>query len=355
MKKVKFSKFLPYSKVAPIQRNNLAYRWHKPGTDADEVGGQMAFQRLGREFFQPSVHPSFKIPRDSNFFMMGSCFARGLENALSNQGLRVLSLSRKFDAFNSTEKTQPLGVTNRYNTASMLNEFRWALDPNSPFPQEAIIDLGDGTAIDPHMNPVLDLADRATTLRRREIFSEVVAELVNVDMLVLTLGLTEVWTDRQLGLAMNVAPILPMIRTAPDRFVYRRQRYAESLHNLNEIHRLMRTYGKPGHKIVVTVSPVPLIATFTTEDVVVANTYSKSVLRAVATDFAEAHANVDYFPSYEIVMNSKFETSWTEDKRHPQGKLAGHIMRTFVRNYCLDVDAGDVEATTKREFELIAL
>jgi hypothetical protein len=236
----------------------------------------------------------------------------------------------------------------------MLNEFRWALDPNTPFPNAAIIDLDGDTTIDPHMTPVLDLADRATTLRRREIFRDVVAELANVDMLVLTLGLTEVWTDRQLDLAMNVAPILPMVRKEPDRFDFRRLRYAENLRNLNEIHRLMRTYGKPGHKIVVTVSPVPLIATYTDEDVVIANTYSKSVLRAVATDFAEAHANVDYFPSYEIVMNSKFETSWTEDKRHPHGRLAGHIMRTFVQNYCLDVDAGDVEATTKREFASIA-
>jgi len=41
--------------------------------------------------------------------------------------------------------------------------------------------------------------------------------------------------------------------------------------------------------------------TFSTMDIVVANTWAKSLLRAVAQEWAAAHSNVDYFPSYEIV------------------------------------------------------
>ena len=51
-------------------------------------------------------------------------------------------------------------------------------------------------------------------------------------------------------------------------------------------------------KIVLTVYPVPFSDTFSGQDVIVANTYSKSVLRCVAQDLTELYDHVDYFPSY---------------------------------------------------------
>lgn len=338
-----YSNFQTFAEVLAAQKENPSTRWHRPGADANDADGDLAFQRLGREFFRPWIKPSFKVGRDATFFMMGSCFARGLENALSSQGLPVLSLSKKFNAFTSVEGSTPLGATNRYNTGSMLNEFRWALDPMTPFPQEAIIDLKDGHSVDPHMNPVFTPTDRAGTLERRAIFQQVVTEMAKADVVILTLGLLEVWVDRKLGLVTNSAPSLALTRQEQGRFVFGRLRYQDNLDNMNEMHRLLQVHGKPGHKVIVTVSPVPLATTFTNEDVVAANTYSKSTLRAVATDFAEAHDNVDYFPSYEMVMNSNFEDSWIEDKRHPKGKLAQHIMRTFVGRYVDDVDAAKIE------------
>jgi hypothetical protein len=337
--------FLTYHEVIAAQKHNPATRWHREGADPDDADGFMAFQRLGREFFKPFVQASFVVPSGAKFFMIGSCFARGLERALNNEGLAVLSLSKKFDEFTSVAGTKPLGASNRYNTGSVLNEFKWALDPASPFPEDAIFDLNDGTSVDPHMNPAFGSTSREATLQHRKIFGEVVSEVVNADVLVLTLGLVEVWFDRKLGLVMNAAPSMHMIRSDRGRFVFGRLQYSDNLQNLNEVHKLMQAYGKPGHKIIITVSPVPLAATFTSHDVVQANSYSKSVLRAVATDFAQSHANVDYFPSYEMVLNSNFQTSWIEDKRHPQGKLGGHIMRTFVKHYVEGIDSSKIELT----------
>jgi GSCFA family protein len=86
-------------------------------------------------------------------------------------------------------------------------------------------------------------------------------------------------------------------------------------------------------QIVVTVSPVPLMATFSGEDIVVANTYSKLLLRTVAQEWAEAHRNVHYFPSYEIVQNSDRVVTWEEDLRHVKGEVTNHIMELFLRHY----------------------
>jgi hypothetical protein len=78
---------------------------------------------------------------------------------------------------------------------------------------------------------------------------------------------------------------------------------------------------------------VPLMATFSTEDVVIANTYSKSLLRTAAQEWAAAHRNVHYFPSYEIVQNSEPAITWEEDLRHVQGKVVQHIMDLFMESF----------------------
>jgi hypothetical protein len=68
-------------------------------------------------------------------------------------------------------------------------------------------------------------------------------------------------------------------------------------------------------------------------DVVVANTYGKSLLRTVAQEWAAAHENVDYFPSYEIVQNSNRAAVWEADLRHVTGAAVQHIMDLFLRSY----------------------
>jgi hypothetical protein len=73
--------------------------------------------------------------------------------------------------------------------------------------------------------------------------------------------------------------------------------------------------------------------TFSTMDIVVANTWAKSLLRAVAQEWANAHANVDYFPSYEIVQNSDRAAAWERDLRHVKGAGAQHIMALFLQKY----------------------
>jgi hypothetical protein len=99
------------------------------------------------------------------------------------------------------------------------------------------------------------------------------------------------------------------------------------------VHGLLTTYGAPDVRIIVTVSPVPLMNTFSTMDIVVANSWAKSLLRAVSQEWAAAHSNVDYFPSYEIVHNSDRREMWEDDLRHVKGQGVQHIMDLFLRNY----------------------
>src|SRR5690242_8181263 len=75
---------------------NCANRWYKPGLDADEVDGDYAFQRLRRTWFSPRVVPKFKLHPADKFYAIGSCFARGIENALAERRIVVESAAAEF-------------------------------------------------------------------------------------------------------------------------------------------------------------------------------------------------------------------------------------------------------------------
>jgi hypothetical protein len=86
----------------------------------------------------------------------------------------------------------------------------------------------------------------------------------------------------------------------------------------------------PQIKIILTVSPVPLTATASGRHVLVATTYSKSVLRAVAGQLADNNDHIDYFPSYEIITGTPFGgVFFDSNKRSVHAAGVDFVMRMF--------------------------
>ena len=315
-------------------QQNRSGRWHRRDAAVDDPKGEFAFQRLRQPFFTPRICPTFSIQRTDQIFAIGSCFARGIERALLARKMAVLSAASEFESFQTiNSEVTGLGFTNKYNTFAILNELRWALDPAVRFPEESIVQLVDGLCYDPHVNPTLQAVDRGETLRRRSMVTRVNARVASCRVLIITLGLVEVWRDVEADLVVNATPPPEALARYPGRYEFRVSSFSENMANLEEIHALLQRFGHSDLRIIVTVSPVPLMATFTPQDVVVANSYSKALLRTAAQEWAAAHPNVDYFPSYEMVMNSAREAAWEEDLRHVQGRLVSHIMDTFLKHY----------------------
>ncbi len=313
---------------------NEARTWSKGSADPDDPTGKFAFQRLRHTLFTPNIDPKFKLRRDDKFYAIGSCFARGVENALATHKITVESAAPEFAKLQPANKeVSGLGFTNKYNTYSILNELRWALDPDAVFPQESIVQLTKTTWYDPHSNPTLSFAGLEETLQRRVLMQVVTQRIRNCRAVIVTLGLAEVWRDIQADVFVNRTPIPSLFKTQPDRYEFHLTSFAENWANLEAIHALLSQYGHPEVHIVVTVSPVPLENTFSEMDIVVANTWAKSLLRTVAQEWAAAHANVDYFPSYEIVQSSDRAAVWETDLRHVKGAGVRHIMELFLRNY----------------------
>jgi hypothetical protein len=315
-------------------RENPAATWYKEGANPDDKGGRYAFQRLRQTCFIPRILPKFKVHRDDKFYAIGSCFARGLENGLAAQKIVVESAAPEFAQFQpANRETSGLGFTNKYNTYSILNELRWALDPNAEFPRDSIVQLTKTTWYDPHTNPTLDFVGFEETLDRRSLIQAVTKRITNCRAVIVTLGLAEVWRDAKADVFVNRTPIPSLFKTDPDRYEFYLTTFAENLANLELLHGLLSRYGHPDVHVIVTVSPVPLMNTFSTMDIVVANTWAKSLLRAVAHEWAALHSNVDYFPSFEIVQCSDRTAVWETDLRHVKGIGAQHVIELFLQNY----------------------
>ena len=315
-------------------RNNWAKTWYREGADPNDAEGKYAFQRLRETRFTPKIDPKFKVRADDKFYAIGSCFARGLESALQKRKISVESAAPEFAGLKPANKERSgIGFVNKYNTYSILNELRWALDPAAVFPVESIAQVAEGVWFDPHTNPTLELAGFEETLRRRHLMQTVTQRIRDCRVVIVTLGLVEVWRDLQTNVCLNHVPVPLLVKNQRERYEFHLTSFAQNWQNLQEVHGLLSRYGHPGVQIVVTVSPVPLLNTFSTMDVVVANTYAKSVLRAVAQQWAAAHDNVDYFPSYEIVQDSDRAATWEPDLRHVRGPGADHIMELFLSSY----------------------
>lgn len=307
-------------------------RWNRLDPLPPELKGTLAYQRLREALFTPAISPGFKMQREDKMFAIGSCFARGVENTLACLEMDVLSKTAEFDSFPALNNELKLGFTNKYNTFAIWNELRWALEPDAKFPHDSLVDIGKGIFYDPNTNPALEHVGFEETMRRRDIIAAVNRRISQCRVVIITLGLVEVWRDKMTDIFIN--QLIPdMVFRYPDRYEFQVTNCAENLLYLERIHALLSQFGHSDVQIVVTVSPVPLMATFSPEDVVIANTYSKSLLRAVAQEWAAKHKNVHYFPSYEIVQNSDRTLTWEEDLRHVKGEVVWHIMDLFLRNY----------------------
>jgi Flp pilus assembly protein TadD len=119
------------------------------------------------------------------------------------------------------------------------------------------------------------------------------------DGFVITAGLSEVWRDRKTGGVFWRG--VPDYLFSADRHELVLSTVAENCDNLRAIHALIQEHcgEKP---VIVTVSPIPLMATFRSQPCVVADAASKSILRAAVEQLlGERHPNLFYWPSFEVV------------------------------------------------------
>jgi len=138
--------------------------------------------------------PKFKLDPAHRFFCIGSCFARNIEEALICRDVNVLS--KRMVSPKEEHPARVTGVINKFTTASMLNEVRWALGRDSSG-VASIVDAGQGW-VDLQVSPsVRPMSRERVEERRRYLEQDYFPRIRDADVLVLTLGLIETWRDRR--------------------------------------------------------------------------------------------------------------------------------------------------------------
>lgn len=272
------------------------------------------------------------IKRDDDIFCIGSCFAKNIERKLVAAGFRVVS-HPKF-APGPGEPFTPL--PNIFNVRSIINEFRWGLTNAKPAPEESFLTDDHGFVYDPHAAADTFRGPADVVGQRRAGITANMRRLRDCRIVVLTLGLVEVWYDRQNDMYLNSTLPRFFLERDPERYVLRALDYSDCRNGLEELWELLHHHGRPDVEIFLSVSPVPLAATFTPNDVLIANTYSKSTQMAAAWDFAQQHDNVHYIPSYESVMNSARHFAWKGDLRHVTDEMVDHVTAKFLASHLVD-------------------
>jgi hypothetical protein len=296
-----------------------------------------ASNRVYTGFLTPAHLPdAVHIQGSDGIFAMGSCFAREIEGGLRKFGFNILSMDMDLLARGnfSDEKGVRTGFFHRFNLPAMELELRRAFD-DMTFDEgkDLIVRLPDGRHADLNYWPILDRLDLAGTMARRLVGRTMIKTVVKARAVILTLGLTEAWYHEPSGMYCNgvSADVLARYR---NQFSFRRIGFEENVQSLRRMLDFIRQVHVTGdYSVFVTVSPVPLQATFSDRDIVVANTGSKAILRAVAEEVCTADQKAVYFPSYEIAMLSDPSLVWRPDRLHIQKECVRHIVDVFTRRY----------------------
>ena len=151
---------------------------------------------------------------------------------------------------------------------------------------------------------------------------------LETEVFIITLGLNEVWYFKPDGTAFSRSPW----RTAPSLVEHKILTVEENVELLQRMLDILREHN-PNLKLIVTLSPVPLHATFFGDKhVVEANTHSKAVLRCAAETFVRMNKDVFYFPSFELITTC-LQDPWDTDQRHVSRAAVDRVMEMFHQMY----------------------
>ncbi len=287
----------------------------------------------------PVVESTLHLGPDDSVATMGSCFAQHVSRYLERSGGTYFvpeSAPEGLDA--DCARRRQYGVFsarygNVYTVRQAVQLFDRAFGRFEPDDETWI---RDGALVDP-FRPQIEPdgfadVDRLRTDRARHL-AAVERVFRETDVLVFTLGLTEGWMRLSDGAVLPLAPGVAGGSFDPDRYQFVNFRCAEVIDDLLAFGERFHSVNPEG-RLLLTVSPVPLVATYERRHVLVSTTYSKSVLRVAASEAVEKLPFAHYFPSYEIITGpGQADRYFADDLREVSEEGVAHVMRVFARHY----------------------
>lgn len=292
------------------------------------------------------------LAADSRVMSAGSCFAATIVPHLEAAGYRYVrtETADANDRFHYESYSAAYG--NIYTARQWLQlldraegrfhplEDRWATEdavidpfrPGLPYPAES---------------------DEEFDLLTRSHLDQVLAAILECNIFVFTLGLTECWVSTLDGAVFPACPGTIAGTFDPERHRFVNFTASEVVADILGFIDRMRAI-RPGLKIVLTVSPQPLVATGTGDHVYAATAYNKSVLRAAAGEAVLARPGVVYFPGYEMVTGPGTETFFTDDRRTVTVDAVKMVVDALLRSSEPAASGADRDRNRSRALEQLS-
>jgi hypothetical protein len=282
--------------------------------------------------------PKFRLKKRAPIITAGSCFAQHISRALTARGYRWLDAEPAPEHMTEAARrdyyygTFSFRTGNIYTPKMLQQWISWASGAEEP-PQ--VVWEKEGRFFDPS-RPAVEkdgFASKDELFASRTVTCAALRRAIEeAQFFIFTLGLTEAWQDRNEGFEYAICPGTLAGDFDADAHVFVNHGFQTSFKPLKSAIQMARKMN-PSLKFILTVSPVPLTATATGEHVLTASSYSKSVLRAAAGEMAATSANVDYFPSYEIITHPAFRGMFFEpNMRGVTAHGVDFVMDSFFRD-----------------------
>ncbi|WP_078085543.1 GSCFA domain-containing protein [Microbulbifer mangrovi] len=296
----------------------------------------------------PIVNTKFSLLKSDRLVTAGSCFAQHIAKRLHSSGYNYYVSEQAPSDLNEKEATERnySVFSARYGNIYSARQLKQLLERAwGKAPEISAWSNSNGSIVDP-FRPTIEPSGFSTVSEmeasRATHLSCVRNMIETADVFVFTLGLTEAWVHEPTGCVVPLAPGVSGVPTVKESFVFKNFNLDEIVEDLKKTVDFILEKN-PSIKILLTVSPVPLAATYEEEHVLTATTYSKSVLRVAANTIRDLYSCVDYFPSFEIITSAASRGRYyEEDLRTVTPDGVSHVMKMFFRHYCVQPISADV-------------
>jgi hypothetical protein len=281
-----------------------------------------------------------KIDRETRVATAGSCFAQHIARHLKASGFNYYVAEPGHPIISETVRaSHNYGTFSaRYGNIYTARQL-WQLVERvegTLNPLEAPWIDANGTVRDP-FRPAVQPGNFVSVAEmeadRRMHLKSVRRMFETLDVFVFTLGLTECWRSRKDGAVFPLCPGVEGGTFDPNRYEFYNQSVNDVMADMESV---LAYIGRVNARaqVILTVSPVPLMATAAADEhALTATTYSKSVLRVAAQALTDAHENVHYFPSFEVITGSYTRGSYfADDLRNVTEEGVSHVMRLFLKH-----------------------
>jgi hypothetical protein len=310
--------------------------------------------------FDPVASTRFRIGRTQPVATAGSCFAQHIARRLAATGFNYQVVEAGEGLPPEARQAMNYGVFscrygNIYTSRQLLQLFQACFSGRQV--AEDVWQREDGRYVDalrPQIDPQGHASEAEVRAERASHIAAVRRMFEECRVFVFTLGLTEAWRSRLDGTVYPLAPGVAGGSFDRERHEFINLDIQDVLADLEAFLEGLKAIN-PEVRVVLTVSPVPLIATYEDRNVLVATSYSKSVLRVAADMAWRRHDWVEYFPSYEIITGNYNNAAYYEaDYRGINALGVDHAMRCFLSHYTAGGTGAPTPAAVRMAADIVS-